>query len=104
MLAGLDFLHEVAGRFVHVREQFEFDIGDVAVLAVVVLFSEFGFIGAPAAQGFEGDFEFRFDEVEVAVVLVEEIEGLDFGIEVVFCWHGGGPFCLCAGSIIAQTF
>ena len=95
MVAGFDFLHDVAGRFVHVVDQFEFAVGDVAVLSVVVLKPQIVLVAAPAAQGFDGDVELGFDEVEVAVVLVEQVEGLDFGIEVVF-WGHGFSFFGCA--------
>ena len=49
MVAGLDLLHDVAGSFEHVLEQFEFEVGEVPVLSVFVLMSEFVFVGAPAS-------------------------------------------------------
>lgn len=87
VVAGFDFFHDVAAGFEHVVEEFEFEVGEVAVLAVVVLMAEVGLVGAPAAQGFDGDIELGFDEVEVAVVLVEEVEGGDFVVEGVIWWH-----------------
>ena len=100
MVAGFDFLHDVAGRFVHIVDEFEFAVGVVSVLSVVVLKAQIVLVAAPAAQGFDGDVELGFDEVEVAVVLVEQVECLDFGIEVVFWGHG---FSFCWG-MIAQVF
>ena len=88
VVAGSDFLHQVAAAFEHVVEEFEFEVGEVPVLAVVELASEFVLVGAPAAQRFEGDAEAVFDEAEVAVVLVEEVERLDFGVEGVAGRHG----------------
>ena len=73
VVAGSDFLDEVAAAFEHVVEDFEFKVGEVPVLAVVVLASELVLVGAPAAKGFDGDAKAFFDEAEVAVVLVEEV-------------------------------
>lgn len=44
-------------------------------------------VDAPASEGFEGDAEPVFDEVDVAVVLIEEVERFDFGIERVAGRH-----------------
>ena len=88
MVAGFDFLDDVAGGFEHIVEDFELDIGEASVLPVVVFVSEIDLVGAPASQGFEGDIELGFDAVEVAVVLIEEVERLDFGVESVFRGHG----------------
>ena len=48
VVAALDFLHDVAGGFEHVFEQFEFEVGEVAVLSVFVNASEFVLVDAPA--------------------------------------------------------
>ena len=105
MLAGLELLHEVAGCFEQVFKQFEFDVGEVSELSVFEATTEFVLVNEPASQGFEGDLELVFDQAEVAVELVEQVESLDFGIEAVGCWHGGGSFrCLRCKGTVAQIF
>ena len=87
VVAGFDFFHDVAAVFEHVVEELEFKVGEVSVLSVVELSAEVVLVGAPASEGFDGDVEMGFDEMEVAVVLVEEVEGGDFVVEGVFGWH-----------------
>ena len=56
------------------------------------LMSEFFGVGAPATQGFDRDVELLFDEEEVVIVLVEQVEGFDFCVEEVVVWHGWESF------------
>lgn len=56
-------------------------------MPVFVLMAEVILVDAPASEGFEGDAEPVFDEVDVAVVLIEEVERFDFGIERVAGRH-----------------
>ena len=93
MVAGFDFFHDGAASFEHVVEEFEFYIGEVAVLPVVELLAQGVLVGAPAAQRFDGDIELGFDEAEVVIVLIKQVEGLDFVVEGVNGWHGISLLC-----------
>ncbi len=71
-----------------------FDIGEVSVLPVVELLAQVVLVDVPAAQGFDRDAGLGFDAEEVAVVLVEEVEGVDFLVEGVVGRHGVESFCV----------
>lgn len=81
MVVSPDFFHEVATGFEHVVEELQFEVGEVSILAVFVFLTEVVLVIAPAAEGFERDAEAISDEMEVAVVLIEQVEGFDFGIK-----------------------
>ena len=90
-------------------EQFDVQAGEesveAAVLLAEMLCSELVFTGGPFLQGFDGDVESGFDALEVAVELVEEVEGFDFVIESVAFWHRVESFGLMVWrGIVAQVF
>ena len=56
--------------------------------------------GAPFFQRFDGYFEQFAGALEIAVVLIDLVEGIDFGVEGVSSFHGlGRPVLngLCEG-------
>ena len=69
-----------------------FHVGEAAVLSVFEFASEFFGVGAPATEGFDRDVELLIDAEEVVIVLVEQVEGFDFGIEAVVVRHGWESF------------
>ena len=74
-------------------DQFQVQVAEqsveAAVLLIEVLGSKLVFGCRPFLQGFDGDVEPVFDEAEIAVELIEQVEGFDFVIESVAFRHGG---------------
>ena len=85
---GVDVVEDVVGA----AEQFQFhtglEAGDIAVKPLAVSVLEFGFDGAPFFKSFGRDVELSAGELQVTVILVDAIEGLDFGVESVAFFHG----------------
>ena len=89
-------------------EQFDMEAGEETVEALVLLVEELGselvFGGRPFLEGFDGDVETGFDALEVAVELVELVEGVDFVIEPVAFGHVVESFgLLVCGKNVAQV-
>ena len=71
----------------HFCVQDEFKTVVVSPLSITVIAPEIGFAFAPIFQGSDGDIERLADESQIAIELVDLIEGVDFGIELVAAGH-----------------
>ena len=84
---------EVVEDGVSAFEQFEVELGEESVEALVLLDGVIGtdlvFGGGPIAQGFDGDIELGGGAAQVAFECIDEVEGVDFAGEGVAFWHGG---------------
>ena len=82
--------------FVGALEQFQahpgLEAGDFAGFLLVEFVAEVGFDGAPFLEGFGGNVELAAGGLEVAVILVDLVEGVDFGVEGVAVFHEWCPF------------
>ena len=72
----------------HFELQVELQAFEMADLPLAVLVAEGGFGSAPFFQCFGGNVELFGGVLQVAVVLVELVEGVDFVVEGVSSFHG----------------
>ena len=79
--------------FDHFDLQVELQAFEMARLAFAVVGAEGFFGGAPIFQGFDGDFELFAGALEIAVVLVDLVEGVNFGVQGVSSFHGWDVLC-----------
>jgi len=79
--------------FDHFDLQVELQAFEMAGLSFAVVGAEGFFGGAPIFQGFDGDFEQFAGALEIAVVLVDLVEGVNFGVKGVSSFHDW--FVLC---------
>ena len=79
--------------FDHFDLEVELQAFELAGLSFAVVGAERFFGSAPFFQGFDGDYELFAGALEIAVVLVDLVEGVDFGVEGVSSFHDW--FVLC---------
>lgn len=75
----------------HFHMQVELEAVEMPPLSILILLPELVFFGAPFFQGFGGNVELFGGAGQIAVQLVDLIEGADFGIESIAAFHGRGP-------------
>ena len=68
--------------------QVELEAFEMTHLSLAVVLSEVGFFGAPFFQGFDGDIELLAGQGEIAVELIDLVEGSDFAVQGVSPIHG----------------
>ena len=73
--------------FQHFCVQVEIKTVVVSPLSFTVIAPEIGFAFAPVFEGSDGDIERLADVSQIAIELVDLIEGVDFGIEMVAAGH-----------------
>ena len=84
----MHLLDDGGAAFEHLDMEIELEAFEMTPLARLVVASEFGFFGAPFFQGLGGDAELCSGEGEIAIELVDFVEGVDFGVEGVAAFHG----------------
>ena len=74
--------------FEHLDLQVFEEVGAAALLTAAVLLAQAVFVAEPAIEGAFGEFQGLGGELDIAVVAVDQVEGVDLEVEIIVIWHG----------------